>query len=118
MELFSEFLESTTEAKFNNLLAVEMEGEHWISKDTAIDTFIEVIKALGIKEVENLGLFVNGIPLVAVRDYPDKAQRKIETETGTYYIVSGTNTVRKKRILDEIADRLNVNIIVFANTRA
>ena len=88
------------------------------SEDTAIDTFTEVIKALGIEEIENLGLFVNGIPLVAVCDYPDKAQRKVEIEAGTYYIVSGTNTIMKKKNLDEIADLLKVNMTIFANSRA
>ena len=44
IELFSEFLDPTTETKFNNLLAVEMADGRWISEDTAIDTFIEVIK--------------------------------------------------------------------------
>ena len=118
IELFGEFLEPTTETRFNNLLAVEMADGHWISEDTAIDTFIEVIKALGIEKIKKLDLHVNRIPLIADRDYDDKAQRKVETETGTYYIVSGTNTITKKRILDDIAIRLNRDIIVFANPRA
>ena len=118
IELFGEFLEPTTETISNNLLAVKMADGRWISEDTAIDTFIEVIKALGIEKVKNLGLFVNGIPLVTDCDYPDKAQRKVETETGTYYIVSGTNTVTKKRILDDIAVQLERDMTVFANPRA
>ena len=118
IELFGELLDSTTETKFNNLLAVEMADGRWISEDTAIDTFIEVIKELGMEGVKNLNLFVNGIPLVSDCDYPDKAQREVETETETYHIVSGTNTVTKKKILDEIADSLNVDMTVFANPRA
>lgn len=123
VELFGEFLEHTTETRPSNLLAVEMADGRWISEDTAIDTFIEVIKTLGIEKVKQLGLSVNGIPLIADCviadcDYPDKAQRAVETETETYYIVSGTNTITKKRILDDIANRLNVNMTVFANPRA
>ena len=118
IELFGEFLEPTTETRFNNLLAVKMENGHWISEDTGIDTFIEVIKELGIEEVKKLDLHINGIPLIADCDYSDKAQRKVETETRTYYVVSGTNTVTKKRILDDIADRLECNMTVFANPRA
>ena len=95
-----------------------MDSGHWISEDTGIDTFIEVIKTLGIEEVKNLELSVNGIPLVSDCDYPDKAQRKIETETAIYYIVSGTNTETKKRILDNIAVRLESGMTVFANPRA
>ena len=118
IELFSEFLEPTTETRFNNLLAVKMENGHWISEDTGIDTFIAVIKELGIEEVKKLDLHINGIPLIADRDYSDKAQRKVETETRTYYVVSGTNTVTKKRILDDIADRLKRDMTVFANPMA
>lgn len=95
-----------------------MSDGSWISEDRAIDTFIEVIKPLGMEKVKNLGLSVNEIPLVADCDYPDKTERKIETETGTYYIVPGTNTVTKKRILDDIAARLKLDMTVFANPRA
>ena len=102
VEILGEFLESNTETRghaleSNNVLAVELEDGHWISEDTGIDTFIEVIKTLGVEKVKNLGLSLNGIPLVSDCDYPDKAQRKIETETAIYYIVSGTNTESKKK---------------------
>ena len=118
IKLFGEFSEPATETKSNNLLAVKMADGHWISEDTAIDTFIEVIRALGIEKVKQLGLSINGIPLIADCDYPDKAQRKVETETSTYYIVSGTNTEKKKRILDNSAVRLELDMTVFANPRA
>ena len=118
VELFGEFSEPTAETRSNNLLAVKMEDGSWISENTAIDTFIEVIKALGIKNVKNLDLNTNKIPLVADREYTDQAQRKVETETGTFYVVSGTNTVTKKKILDDIADQLKLDMIVFANPRA
>ena len=118
IELFGEFLEPTAETKSNNLLAVKMADGCWISEDTAIDTFIEVIKALGIEVVKKLNVFVNGIPLIAERNYSDKAQRDVEIEGRTYYIVSGTNTVKKKRILDDIAAQLKCDMTVFANPRA
>ena len=118
IELFGEFWDSTTGTISNSLLAVKMADGRWISEDTAIDTFIEVIKVLGIEKVKNLGLYVNGIPLIADYGYPDKAQRKVEAETEAYYIVSGTNTVTKKRILDDIAAQLKYDMTVFANPRA
>lgn len=115
--LFGDPADSTMEIK-SKILAVRMEDGTWISEDKAIDTFIEVIKAVGIEEVKKLDLPVNGISLIEDRDYDGKAQRKVETEEGTYYIVSGTNTVTKKSILDDIAARLNVDMIVYANPRA
>ena len=117
IRLFGDPADSTIEIK-SRILAVQMEDGTWIAEDRAIDTFIEVIKKLEIEEVKNLGLSVNGIPLIADCDYDGKEQRKVETGTGTYWIVSGTDTERKKKILDDIADQLNVNITVFANPKA
>ena len=99
----------------SGILAVQMEARTWISEGTGIDTFIEVIKAIGIEKVKELNLRVNEIPLIADCEYDGRAQRKVEAESGTYYIVSGTNTVRKKRILDDIADQLKLNMSVFVN---
>ena len=110
--LFGDPSDSTTETIPDNPISVNLDGT-WISKNTGIDTFIEVIKAIGIEEVKNLDLSVNEIPLIADCDYDGKAQRKVETETGTYWIVSGTDNRRKKRILDDIAARLKIDMTVF-----
>jgi transcriptional regulator with XRE-family HTH domain len=115
--LFGEPLDSTLETKFG-ILAVRMEDGTWISENTGIDTFIEVIKKIGIEKVKNLGKYEAKIPLVADYEDPNKAQRKVETDTGTFYVVSGTNTVTKKKILDNIADQLKLDMVVFANPRA
>ncbi len=117
IHLFGDPSDSIMEIK-SKILAVQMEDGTWIAENIGIDTFIQVIKELEIEEVKKLDLAINGIPLIADCDYDSKAQRKVETEARTYYIVSGTNTVTKKSILDDIADRLNVDITVFANPRA
>ena len=116
--LFGDPSDSTIETRPNNPISVKMPDGNWISENTGIDTFIEVIKAIGIEEVKNLNLPVNEIPLIADCDYDSKAQRKVETETGTYWIVSGTDTQKKKKILDDIADQLKRDMTVFANPRA
>lgn len=118
IHLFGDPADSTIETRPNKPLDVKMPDGTWIAEGRAIDTFIEVIKALGIEKVKNLGLFVNGIPLIADCDYEGKAQRKVETETGTYWIVSGINNERKKKILDDIANQLNVDMTVFLNSKA
>ena len=115
--LFGDLTDSTIEMK-SKILAVQMEDGTWIAEERAIDTFIEVIKVIGIEKIRKLDLMVNGIPLIADCDYTGKAQRKIEIETETYYIVSGTNTITKKSILDDIANRLKLDMTVFANPRA
>lgn len=115
--LFGEPPDPIIETK-SNILAARIKDGPWISKDTAIDTFIEVIKELGIEKVRKLDLHINGIPLIANCDYEDKAQRKVATETRTYYIVSGTNTVKKASILEDIAKELKVDMTVLANPRS
>ena len=110
--LFGDPLDSTVETKFNNPLGVMLDG-NFISENTGIDTFIKAIKTIGIEEVKKLNLRVIGIPLIADCDYDGKAQRKVETDTRTYYIVSGTSNPHKKRILENIADRLELDMTVF-----
>ena len=117
IRLFGDPSDSTTETGPDKPLAVKMPDGTWIAENTGIDTFIQVIKVIGIEEVKKLDLRVNGIPLIADCDYDGKAQKKVETEAGIYWIVSGTDTERKKKILDDIADRLNVDMTVFANPK-
>ena len=112
INLFGDPSDSTAETSPQNPISVKMPDGAWISENTGIDTFIEVIQAIGIEEVKKLNLKVIGIPLIADCNYDRKAQKKVETETKTYYIVSGTNTGTKKIILDDIANRLNVNMTV------
>ena len=114
--LFGDLTDSTIETR-SKILAVQMEDGTWIAEDTGIDTFIEVIRVIGIEEVKELALPVNGIPLIADQDYDGKAQRKVETDTETYWIVSGTDTENKKKILDDIATQLKRDMIVFANPK-
>ncbi len=116
--MFGDPSDSTTETIPDNPISVKMPDGTWISERTAINTFIEVIKAIGIEEVKELDLSANEIPLIADCEYEGKTrkdQRKVETETGTYWIVSETNTEKKKKILDAIADRLGVKMTVFVN---
>ena len=112
--LFGDVSDSITKP-ISRTLAVKMENGDLISKDTGIDTFIKVIKAIGIERVKALNLHVNGIPLIADCEYDSKAQREFKIETETYYIVSGTDTMRKKKILDHIAGQLKLNMSVFVN---
>ena len=50
--LFGDASDSTMETRFNNPLGVEMPDGTWISENTGIDTFIEVIKTNRNQESE------------------------------------------------------------------
>lgn len=94
------------------ILNVRMENR-WIAEDRAIDTYIRVIGYLGIERVKALELTVNTIPLIANYRDPHRAQRQMAGQ----YIVSGTNTITKKKILEDIASQLEVEMTVTANPR-
>ena len=112
--LFGDFSDSITETIPDNPISVKMPDGTWISKNTGIDTFLEVIKVIGIEKVKELDLFVNTIPLIAdCRDEDGRAQREVVTDTGTYWIVSGTSNPHKKRILEDIASRLKIDMTVY-----
>lgn len=109
-----ENLELTAPKKDKISLKVEMENGSLISENTGIDTFTKVIESIGIKQVKELNKKEAGIPLVADVKL-EKAQKKVVIDKETYYIFSGTSNARKKKILDNIADCLNLNIKVFIN---
>ena len=88
-----------------------MKDESWISEDTGIGTFIKVIEEIDIEDVKGLDIYTAKIPLIADKEYSDKAQRK----SGNYYIYSGLANAEKKKILEDISDRLDLGIEVFIN---
>jgi len=97
----------------DELFFVTMNNGITIEETLQIDTFIAVIVMLGIERVKSLQIYVNNIPLVSEKDYPDKAQKIVDS----YYIVSGTSTHKKKEILDEIAARLGEKMEVYMNSK-
>ena len=74
-----------------------------------------MIKEIGIEKVKKLDINVNGIGLISQQDYDGKAQKRIEVENQTYYIVSGTNTRKKKKLLDDISNKRELKLLVLVN---
>ena len=72
------------------------------------DTFVEVIEKLGIEKVAALGISRQKIPLIAASEYPNRYQRPC----GSYYILTDTTTIDKKRDLMKIAKGLGVELKV------
>ena len=107
--------DSTTETMLDNPMLVKMLDGTSISENTGIDTFIETIKAIGLERVKELDLPpVITLPLIAdCRDEDGRAQREVVTDTGTYWIVSGISNAHKKRILEDIASRLKIDMTVY-----
>lgn len=70
----------------------------------ATDTFVEVIKRIGIEQVEGLNMEIAGIPLVSTVDYPGRAQRQV----GAYYITMGLAPADMGNRLRQIAHELEM----------
>lgn len=89
-------------------LRVTMEDGEVIERKIGLTTFIEVIEKLGIERVKDLNLIRNTIPLISNSKHPDVEQR----QRGQYYVVSHITTEDKKRILDQIARKLEIDLKV------
>ena len=88
-------------------LAVTMPDGTVIKHKNASDTFVEAIDELGRRKVKNLDLKVNGKDLMSTSE-DDQQRRKL----GGYLINVGISTERKKRVLEDIASRLDVELNV------
>lgn len=91
------------------LLQVTMPDGKVIRHDKAKDTFIEAIRRVGIDRVRPLGLTFCRVPIISnKRDSKyGKAQHMVE---GGWLILTHSSTKDKKKMLDEIAQSLNINM--------
>ena len=75
--------------------------------EDATDTFVKVIKRIGIERVVGLDdIEIRGIPLVSTVHYPDRRQRRVSQ----HYITMGLNPRNMGRRLKQIADRLGISL--------
>ena len=97
-------------------LVVCMQNGETIAESTGIDTFIKAIEMLGIERVKALDIIAvqnRNLPLIS--DYEDPEHRQ-KWGSG-YYIAMRNTTQQKKKWLDEIANRLGVEMTVIANPK-
>lgn len=90
-------------------LRVTMPDGQIIEHRRAKDTFVDAIVKLGLEEVMHV------LPKTVSREpfFPDNEKRMASTvHHGEFYIDTNNSTSRKKRILEEIATKLNVQLNV------
>ena len=85
----------------------DMDYSTWNTRDwNLIEIFLEVISTLDIKKVKELGVTVDGCPFITdKRDY-----RRAQRQYSNYYVTSGIDTMTMKRILQDIAKKLDMEI--------
>ena len=75
--------------------------------EQATDTFVEVIKRIGIERVNNLQMEIAGVPLILRAELPHPpAQRKV----GNYYIATNLHPEALATKLEQIATGLNITL--------
>ncbi|QAA80884.1 hypothetical protein EI546_03680 [Aequorivita sp. H23M31] len=80
-----------------------------IREGYAAYTFFKTIERIGALRVKELGLKISGVDLVSETDDSIYMQRLVE---GGYFVCTHSSTKQKKQILDEISDKLKLNLKV------
>ena len=77
------------------------------------NTFVDVIRYAGAKNVERLGIMINGENIISTKLYENERYQSYqhEIEPGLY-VCTYTNTERKLEMLKNINRELNLNLII------
>lgn len=79
-----------------------------IENTSAAESFIASLEKLGLDKVAALGIDMYGLPLVG----RVKSEQYNQHLVGSYYVLTHSNTEKKKSLLEEIATRLGATIKV------
>ena len=77
-----------------------------IRRERATDTFVEVIRKIGIERVEGLDITIRGTLLVSGINYPNITQRQVDE----YYIVTYLSPEEMRSNLNQIAEQLGISL--------
>lgn len=101
-------LKSHNKSSKTNLLVTLSTGEK-IKNRLAMDTFCEVIQKIGLEKVEKLNIRSCGSNLVSKIKNPIYRQKRLKSG---YYIITQTSTQQKKKHLELISKKLNLDLAV------
>lgn len=93
--------------KPKTLIKVTFTDNTSIYEKKASETFVKTIEKIGLDKVRPLGLTLNGLPLIDNRKNPNYQQ--YEAGKGVYLMIH-SDTKNKISRLQEISDRLNLNL--------
>ena len=95
-----------------DVTVVMVDGEQ-ICRPKVSKTLVEAIERIGIEKVKSLEIEHCRIPIITTFNHPTYTQ----VRSGGYFIMTNSNTDKKIEQLEEIKDRLNLNIEVIDNRR-
>jgi hypothetical protein len=79
-----------------------------INRKRVIDTFVECVEKIGTERILPLNIYRSGVPIVSISKDDFYNQRKL----GKYWIMSCTSTKEKLAVLNEINEKLNLNLVI------
>lgn len=82
------------------------DGTVIFNEKDATDTFCKVLQRIGLMRVRQLEIMPSGINLVSTSKDENRQQRKV----GEFYIFTNRSTKQKAEQLEEISDRLGLNL--------
>ena len=79
-------------------------------EETAVKTYIESLKHIGLSRVQSLGKMHNGYALVSNVEHPDNSGKSLQHYEGGKYIYTKLGNEHKKGYLYQIANELGIKI--------
>jgi hypothetical protein len=98
---------SSPKKRASTILDITCPDGEIIHEPVAADSIVKAIGKIGVEEVRNLGIWVNGVPLIA-SEKTNNQQKPL----GNYYVMTRTDTKDKKKILQKIAEKLAIYLKV------
>lgn len=89
-----------------HLRIIMSNGKVFCNEKDATDTFCAVLQEIGLLRVRQLEIMPSGINLISTSKDENRQQRKV----GEFYIFTNRSTRQKADQLQEISDRLHLNL--------
>ena len=84
-----------------------------IKEETAVSTYIESLKYIGLSKVQHLGLMYQSYDLVSDVEHPLNREKNLQHYVDGKYIYTKLSNRDKKVYLYEIAQKLGINIEIY-----
>ena len=81
-------------------------------EETAVKTFIESLKHIGLSRVQSVGIMIQGYNLVSDVERPDNSGKSLQHYEGGKYIYTKLGNKEKKGYLYQIANELGIKISI------
>jgi hypothetical protein len=93
-------------------LRITLANGRVIQRPTAVAAMVDAIEMLGVEQVIALGLRASDVPLIGTKKSEKKYCRKGQKKLGKWLVCTHSNTISKKKLLEQIGEKLGQEIQV------